>query len=172
VKVVATYKGQTIEENITVYNQSAGVKLWDFESDWTNMTPFGRQSTASTLSTEWSATGEYSWRIHDNPHGLYGTYVGGTFVEPIALGKSVTKVGFWTNCTANITFCLHIETDAGTAEFVVKIDAGVQYSVFDLGRTVNTLKHFYIGGAAPGKSFMITGSSNPALYVDDIVFYA
>lgn len=172
VKVTATYNGQTLEEIATVYNQSAGTLLWDFESDWTNFKPFSRHSTATTRSTEWSATGEYSWRIYDQGNGLYGAYIGGDFTTPIAFEKTVTKVAFWTNCTETVRLCLHIGTDAGTTEYIVTIDPGVQYSVFDLVGTSSTLKHFYLGGAAPGgKQFMITGSSNPPLYIDDIVFY-
>ena len=173
VKVVATYNDQTLEEVVTLYNESAGVKLWDFESDWTNFKPFSRHSTATTRSTEWSATGEYSWRIYDQGNGLYGAYIGGDFTTPIAFEKTVTKVAFWTNCTEIVRLCLHIGTDAGTTEYIVTIDPGVQYSVFDLVGTSSTLKHFYLGGAAPGgKQFMITGSSNPVLYIDDITFYA
>ncbi len=175
VKVTASYNGETLEEIVTVYNQSAGALLWNFESDWTNLTPDEyHHDEASSRSTDWSASGDYSWRIHSatEPLGLYGSYVGGYFLESITLSKTVSKVAFWTNCVTNVTLCLHIGTDQGTAEFVVRIDAGIQYNVFDLGREATTIKHFLVGGASPIGSFMITGSSNPALYIDDIVFYA
>ena len=169
-KMTATFGESVVVKEFELINQSVGYKLWDFESDWTNFKPFSKHSSVSSRSTDWSANGEYSWRISDS-NGLYGAYAGGDFVSLIQLENSVSKVSFWTNCTANVTLCLHIGTDQGTAEFVVRIDAGVQYNVFDLGKTVSTLKWFYIGGASPIGNFMITGSSAPDLYIDDVVFF-
>jgi hypothetical protein len=168
-KMTATYNETVVVKEFELVNKSAGYKLWDFEGDWTNFSGFSKHNTVSSRSTDWSVSGDYSWRISDND-GLYGAYAGGSFVEKIALEKSVTKVAFWTNCTANVTLCLHIGTDAGTAEFVVRIPAGEQYSVFDLGRTANRLDWFYIGGASPIGNFMITGSDHPDLYIDDVTF--
>lgn len=170
VKVTATYGGETFEETGVVYNQGAGVLFWDFESDWdtTKYQPFAVHSSRSERSTEWSANGNYSWKMKDTTDGLYGTYIGLTCKEAVSLGKTVSKVGFWTNAPSDTKVCLHIGINNKTAEFIVDIPKGVNYNVFDLGLSGDTVNWFYIGGASPQGSFMIKAP----LYFDDIAFYA
>ena len=195
VKLTGTLNGETVEEVHDVDRDSAGVLLWDFETDWDytkyTVPSYSRQKTASEISTVWKKSGNASWNLTSS---ISGAYIGVNMNEPFELNKTATKVGFWTNAAYSATqFVLHIgytgtlikpdgtrvARTSQTCEFVVSVPKGEHYNVFDLVDISNNVErdvevtaiNWFLIGGTHGRGNVKPQNNYGALYFDDVKFF-